>query len=50
LLTAGELLGGNENINIEYFLFGTKGTGTKATRHYNPNDLIDDEKVEKLLQ
>lgn len=50
LLTAGELLGGNENINIEYFLFGTKGTGTKSTRHYNPNDLIDDEKVEKLLQ
>lgn len=50
LLTAGEIMGGNENINIECFLFGTKGTGTKATQRYNPNVLIDDKNVEKLLQ
>lgn len=50
ILAAGELLGGNENITMDYFLLGTKGTGTKATRHYNPNDLIDDKNVEKLLQ
>lgn len=50
LLTAGEILGGNEDIKIEYFLMGTKSTGTKATRHYNPKDMLDDKNVEKLLQ
>lgn len=49
LLTAGEILGGNENIDIEYFLFGSKASGTKASQKYNPLDLIDDENVKSLL-
>lgn len=50
ILAAGEILGGNTNITIEHFLFGTRGTGTRATKKYNPLDLIDDKNVEKLLQ
>lgn len=49
LLTAGEILGGNENIDIEYFLFGSESSGTKSSRKYNPLELIDDENVESLL-
>ena len=49
ILTAGEVMGGNEDVNIECFLFGTKGTGTRATRSYHPEELVDDKKVEDLL-
>ena len=50
ILTAGEILGGNENINMECFLFGGKSTGTRATKVYDLNELVDDENVETILK
>lgn len=51
ILAAGEILGGNENITIQQFLFGTQSTGTKATQSYSKQlNILDDENVSLLLQ